>query len=324
MDITPLLSQSLSSKSASPLKAHPFELSTLNSFLQEAYRINGHITELTRYLRTIRAPYLALGTHRSNNASSSPSSHFHSSRSHSHAAARSVVTAAAQQPPSSATNKDGRMTDADRKQVEEQTKNLITGLSRAVRELADAARASSDMASLIARRSRAKKRGGGLGGALGRWAGGSGTTAAAALDRRTTEEMEDEDRRETERLHRDGVLWFLQKRLEAVSDRQRSMVAVRLQRAREKNKSLLYNAGMEGAAGLAKPMQAGGRLGGVNGSPVTAASASAAAAAKAVQIEHEAKGPSLDDVLSPEQVQTFEKEQDDMVKFYNSELQKIR
>jgi len=283
MDITTLFSKCLPADSP-PLKDHAIELSTLNAFLQEAYRINRHISDLTKYLRSIRAPYLALGTHNPQHTATSRHTRLNGSAN-------------------SSRNQD-KITDADRGRIEEETKGLISGLSRAIRELSDAANADVNMSAAIAERQRNKR---GLG-ALGRWAAGGGMIA------KSPEEILEDEKRETLRLHREGVLWFLQKRLEVVSEQQRSMVEVRLQRAVEKNKSMLYKAGLDSSTLEAMPPMKIDKTGGINGS----------AEKNAVEIEQEAKEPSINDLLSPEQVQMFEEEQEDIVKYYNSELQKIR
>ncbi|KAF2663930.1 hypothetical protein BT63DRAFT_430177 [Microthyrium microscopicum] len=272
MDITPLFSTVLSQTTSPPLQAHPFDLPSLTTFLQEAYRINTHISSLAHYLRSIRAPYLAL----------SNTTHTRSTR---------------------ATNSNGKsMSDADRKHIDTETKTLLTNLSSAIASLSAAATADAEARAAIAQKSRNK----GLG-ALGRWAAGGGAVV------RSLEEREREEREETVRRHREGVVWFLQKRLEAVSEVQWGMVAVRLQRAVERNKSVLYKGMGDGIVG-------NGTMG--NGSAMTNGGGMAA---RAVEIERQEKsGASLSEVLSPEQVQMFEAEQEDMVRYYNSELQKIR
>jgi syntaxin 18 len=287
MDITATFASSLSShKSASKLTTHAFDLAALNSFLQEAYRINTHISDLTRYLRSIRAPYLALGSHRPTPAAK-------------HAKTKTNGTL------------NQAMSDADRKRIETDTKTLLTTLSSAIRDLSSVATADDEARKAISERTRSKRGFGALGGTLGRWAAGTDGVLAPA---RTAEEKLEEDKQEGIRIHREGVLWFLQRRLEAAGEVQRDMVAVRLQRAVERNKSVMYRAGME----LDGPVRGSLNIShskGIDGQTN---------AAGAVEIERESQQQSLNELLSPEQIQMFEKEQDSMVKFYNSELQKIK
>jgi syntaxin 18 len=293
MDITPLLAQSLSSHSSRPLLAHPFDIDTLNSFLQEAYRINRHISELTKYLRSIRAPYLALGPHRP-----APSSR---------------ATGRVNGGPAHA-SKDGRMTDDERKAVEQETKELINSLQRKISELDRAAKVSNELQAQLAQRTRSKR---GFG-VLGRWAAGGGVVE------KSPEELDEEAKEETIRVHREGVIFFLQKRLERVSEKQRDMVAVRLQRTVERNKSSLYKAGVDAESssmGMAELRMSKSRT-------QHGQAANGYAGADYIQLEDEKEkkdqGPGIESMLSPEQIQMFESEQEDMVKYYNSELQKIR
>jgi len=106
-------------------------------------------------------------------------------------------------------------------------------------------------------------------------------------------------------------------------------VEVRLRRAVERNKSMLYKAGMVGD-GAYKTSSGSGigkdRLASVQG----IANGSTTAAKAALQEEEQkrnnefGRGPRLEDSLSPQQIQMFEAEQEDMVKYFNSELRKIR
>jgi syntaxin 18 len=293
MDITPLFSQSLESHSSRPLKAHPFDIDSINSFLQEAYRINRHIADLTKYLRSIRAPYLALGTHRSapsNRATNRPNG---SAQGPLHA------------------DKDGHMTDDERKAIEVETKDVINSLKRKITEIDRTVKVSSELAAQIAEKTRSKR---GFG-ALGRWAAGGATVEKAP------EELEQEAKDETVRVYREGVIFFLQMRLERVSELQRDMVAVRLQRTVERNKSSLYRSGVD-----AEMFGMGATP--VNRSRFQGNTTNASAGSDLIQLdeENEKKGqdPGIASLLSPEQIQMFETEQEDMVRFYNSELLKIR
>jgi hypothetical protein len=298
MDITAVFNDDLAAHNCPPTTPYSFNPESLDSFLSEAYRINGHITELTRYLRSIRAPYLALGSHhRPAPASSSSSSSY-----------RLKPANGALDPAS----KERHMTDADRKRIEEDTKDLISGIATRIHTLADNAQTESRLAALIARKARAKR---GLG-VLGRWAAGGAAVA------KTGAERDEEAREEGVVLHREAVVYFLQRRLEGVSKTQRDMVAVRLERTVERNKSVLDQAGIESG-----PLGFGG--GGVEGGRAGFAEESAAAygSVTAVELEDESRerqDRDLDALLSPEQMQMFEREQNDMVKHYNSELQKIR
>jgi syntaxin 18 len=296
MDLTPLFNTSLSSHSETkfkPLRAHPFDIDILNSFLQEAYQIHGHIVDLTRYIRSIRAPYLALGPHR---LGASSSRHHHGSNTNT---SRGFS--------SSTNDTQTPMSDSQRTLIEQETRSALKTISTTLHNLSLVSSQDAALKSQIASKARSKR----SLGALGRWA------ASVDIIAKTPEELEVEAKIETERLHREGVIYYLQKELEATSEVQRNMIAVRLQRTVEKNKSVLYKAGRVNAGmemdGLA-PVITRGKLSREGDD----------ASGRAVFLEEEQGRRKTDDVLSPEQVQMFEQEQEDMVKYFNSELQKLR
>jgi hypothetical protein len=95
------------------------------------------------------------------------------------------------------------------------------------------------------------------------------------------------------------------------------MVQIRLDRERERTKSILYRAKGPTTAGL---------VNGINnfGSGSEAGSLSNSIdMGKAVDLEADQQDSAWKD-LSPEQLQIFEKEQQDMLKHYNDELNKIK
>jgi hypothetical protein len=275
MDLTPIFNEFLLNRNAEPISRPVFTVSKLNEFIQEAHRINSHTLDLAAYLRNIRPSYLTLQPHR---------------------------------PFPSRSNKDKihtahGLTDNDRTRIDHETKALLTGLNVAIRKLSEVIDAESDIQQEIIRRKRRK-----MGfGALGQWAAGGGFTG------KTPEELEEEAKVETTRVWREAVVWFLQRRLEEVSEFQMNMVQIRLDRERERGKSILYRtqgpsttAIVNGGSSLAQ----GGRIVEDMG--------------KVLELE----GPQQDDGawkdLSPEQLQIFEKEQQDMLKQYNDELNKIK
>jgi hypothetical protein len=145
---------------------------------------------------------------------------------------------------------------------------------------------------------------------LREWAAGGGITA------KSPEEIEEEAQLETTRVWREAVVWFLQRRLESASEVQRNMVQIRLDRERERNKSILYRAKGPTTTGL------------VNGSNNFRSEASSLSNSKdmgkAVDLESEQQQDGAWKDLSPERLQLFEKEQQDMLKHYNDELNKIK
>lgn len=292
MDITSIFSQAVASHNSRPLKPHHFDIDSINAFLKEAYSINSRIIDLTKYLRSIRAPYLTLGTHRPN--------------------ASTRFNNRSEGPRNNLSEKDGNLTDGDRRAIEEDTKQLLTSLSRSIKDLSQNVHSSNELSSLARQAKRSKR----TFGALGRWAAGGGEIA------KSPEELEQEAKEETLFVYHEAIIWYLQMQLERVSGMQRDMIAVRLQRTVEKNKSSLYKAGIDAEGfGLGQMPIQKKRLHhekGANGS------ATGGNLLMLEQEEKEKSGSGIESMLSPEQIQMFESEQEDMIKYYNSELQKIR
>ncbi|KAF2423776.1 snare protein syntaxin-like protein 18/UFE1 [Tothia fuscella] len=289
MDITFQFSDCLSRNGAHRLEPFIFDISAIDKFLQEAYQINSRITELTIYLRTIRSSYLTLQPHRTRNK-------------------RNVLADSTSS--FAPVDKTQPLTDAQRTHIDAQTRQVLTTISTAIKQLSEAARASSDLDSSLSQQKRHKE---GLG-LLGRWAAGGG------IKEKSPAELEEEAASETIRMHRDGVLWFLQRRLEAAGEMQRSMVEIRVNREVERSRSVLYKARGTSAMGMIDGLGQGGsnNLGGEQ-----AWKGSSTMSGMDIEQDQQQRDM-LESMLSPEQVQMFEKEQQDMLKHYSDELNKIR
>ena len=130
MDITPLFHQLLASRGAPPRPPPPHDPARLNAFLQEAYRIHGHVSRTSRALPPpgrVRAPYLAL-----------PASSHRRPRPPAAAPGRKDAPAAAGLPAPPAAGAGAALTDADRAAVERSTARLLSTLSGAVSDLSRA------------------------------------------------------------------------------------------------------------------------------------------------------------------------------------------
>jgi syntaxin 18 len=205
------------------------------------------------------------------------------------------------------------LTDHERTRIDAETRTLLTTISSAIRQLSETAKISSDLDASLAQQRRSKK---GLG-LLGRWAAGGGVQS------KSPEEEEEEAGFETIKMHRDGVVWFLQKRLERAGELQRSMVEIRVQREVERGRSILYKARGAGAAGLADGMGDYGGAGGQNFNATAASSSMAGIDMDRDEYQRQQK-QAMETMLSPEQLQMFASEQRDMLTHYSENLNKIR
>ncbi|OCK86016.1 snare protein syntaxin-like protein 18/UFE1 [Lepidopterella palustris CBS 459.81] len=285
MDLTPLFNEVLRDHDARPVEPYIFRLQDLEEFLKEAYRIHAHISELNHYLRSIRQPYLSTAhppprrkqLPRTNSSSSLP-----------------------------ALDKDKKyLTDAQRNEIDAQTKQLLRELNYAINNLSNAEQVRQAAESTVAMKKRARQ---GLG-AIGRWASGG------AIMAKSPEEELAEAKANTIKLHRESILWLLQKQLEECSRFQSSMMEIRLTREVEKSKSLLSKA----SGAIVAPDGYNGMNGGVGGG-VSSSSGFSGQSSHAQEIDNK----EVEQQLSPEQLQLFAQENQDMLKHYEDSLDQVR
>ena len=152
-------------------------------------------------------------------------------------------------------------------------------------------------------------------GALKSWAGGRSET-----DRTPVEEIEDA-RVSTVKLHREGMMWYLRRQLEACSELQMTMMETRLVRELEKGKSRLYNArGMTTMSMATELIQDTSLLG--RGAETYAGSTDSRAR-RVSQLDNSPTGTNQLP-LTTEQLQVLAEENADMLKHYEDTLDQVR
>ncbi|KAH2508404.1 hypothetical protein KXV76_003933 [Aspergillus fumigatus] len=148
--------------------------------------------------------------------------------------------------------------------------------------------------------------------ALLRWAAGASALANTPTENKSPEQIHDEERARTLRTVRESILWFLRRGLERAAEAQRDMVEKRIERVREKEKSVLYKS----EAGGARPVPASVPVSGPG--PATAdphLRGSTLSETETAAIEAE---------LSPEQLQLFAEENDLLLRQYEDALSKVQ
>ncbi|KUJ16496.1 snare protein syntaxin-like protein 18/UFE1 [Mollisia scopiformis] len=189
------------------------------------------------------------------------------------------------------------LTDRQRDQIDAETKQLLRDLNARIRMLSDAELVRQNTEQTIR-----KKRYARLGlGSLGKWAaGGIGQS-------KTLEEQLDEAKANAISMHRENVLWYLRQKLQECGTFQASMMEKRILREMEKNKSTLAKSRMENIPKFSfdEPI-----------SPQMHASTSKA------HLEAQELYP--EEELTAEQIQVFEKQNQDMLKHYESTLDQVR
>lgn len=175
-------------------------------------------------------------------------------------------------------------------------------LNYAINTLSDAEKIRQTTQSQVALQKRARQ---GLG-ALGRWAAGGAITA------KSVEEELEEAKANTVKAHHESIIWTLQNQLEECGRFQSSMMEIRLMREVEKSKSVLYKTRASGPS----TNDYGDMHGGDSGS-------STDYRGKASYKPEDSNGV-IEQQLDPEQLQLFAQENQDMLKQYEDQLDKVR
>lgn len=182
---------------------------------------------------------------------------------------------------------------------------MLRELNASIRRLADIEQARADIEGKVIQKKFVR----GLT-ALGAWASGGASTS------KSPERAAAEDRAKTISTHRDSVLWLLRHRLQECVKTQQDMMEIRLMREMEKNRSVLAKARAQDAPSLntvtsfIEPPGSTADWKKGNNNP-------------ALRRDDTSSYNSTDD-LTPEQIQMFEKDNQDMLKHYESTLDQVR
>ncbi|KAJ0164287.1 Syntaxin UFE1 [Colletotrichum tanaceti] len=200
------------------------------------------------------------------------------------------------------------LTDRDREEVDANAKQMLRELNASITALRDAEVLRRETETAVIRKKFVR----GLG-ALGAWAagaaaGGGGGGASNDIGK-TTEHLVAEAKARTIEQHRDEVVQSLRRGLQLCGRTQQDMMEVRLTREMEKNRSVLAKAG----GGSAMP-----ELGGFY------ESMSKSAAKAGLPPDEGGRPYKPQEELTEEQIQMFEKGNQDMLQHYNSTLDKVR
>ncbi|CRK35059.1 hypothetical protein BN1708_016394, partial [Verticillium longisporum] len=194
------------------------------------------------------------------------------------------------------------LTDRDREDVDANAKQMLRELNASIRALEEAETLRRETEAALIRKKFVR----GLG-ALGAWAAGDGALSGSGGSggSKTAEHAAAEARARDEGQHRDGVVWFLRQRLQLCGRTQQAMMETRLTREMEKSRSVLARAGPgAGLTGFYEVMPSRGT--------------------KAGALREEGRGYGPVEDLTEEQIQMFEKGNQDMLQHYNSTLDKVR
>ncbi|EKD21612.1 uncharacterized protein L3040_004836 [Drepanopeziza brunnea f. sp. 'multigermtubi'] len=185
------------------------------------------------------------------------------------------------------------LTDRQKDQIDAETKQLLRDLDWRIQSLAGAETTRQETEQAVRKGKYAKM---GLG-ALGQWAAG-GVGQSKTLD-----EQLDEAKSNQVKVHRESVLWYLREKLHECGRAQAEMMEKRIMRQLEKNKNMISKSRMGG----------GPELAGFGHTPMPPPNTSA-----------EREPVPEQENLTPEQIQMFQKEEEDMLKHYESTLDQVR
>ncbi|KAI9037977.1 putative SNARE protein (Ufe1) [Aspergillus affinis] len=314
-DLTVEFSRLCEAKGSPPIPPNRYlAVDRADEFLKEAHRINSHISSLLKYLHSIRPSYLSItaAPRHTTNTSISPGT--------------STTTPLTRQPTDP---KSKPLSDSDRDNVDSETTLLLHGLSSSISTLSSAESLRRDTQAGVLRKKYGH--GGAAARLLWKWAGGdalSSSTGDADGEGegdtgKTDEQIRDEALEKTTKAVRENVLWFLRRGLEDAVKVQREMVERRIERVREKEKSVLYKAAGGAGAGRSRGLSSAGPSSNRDQNQKLDAG-EAAFYDRPCSTMDEAEVKAIEAELSPEQLQLFAEENDSMVKYYEDTLSKVQ
>ena len=281
MDLTPAISQLLVQAHSSKPISFPRLADSLDPFLKEATQINKSISSLLSYLRSIRQPYLS---------SSAPPRR-------SHKPSRKASIAAGVEVPS-------HLDDTQREAIDSQTSSVLREINGNITNLSSAVSLQHDTATKVLEKKYGKPTG-----LLWRWTGGDGDAPDAGKSKK---QLDEEGRVKTTKEWREGVLWYLNKKLETAVSSQQEMVEIRLERERQRQMSVLYDQRNKNVRLEREPETVNGEYGNID------------------LRGHDKYNPAPDQYhesggqeLSPEQMQLFEQENSALFNHLNDQLAKV-
>ncbi|KAI1340272.1 hypothetical protein F5Y15DRAFT_53131 [Xylariaceae sp. FL0016] len=198
------------------------------------------------------------------------------------------------------------LSDREREEIDANSKKMLRELNASIRSLADIEQARADIEDKVIQ----KKYTRGLG-ALGAWAAGGASASKSA------EHTAAEDRAKSIKSHRDSILWLLRHRLQECVKTQQDMMEIRITREMEKSRSVLAKArGQDGATTFSSTPKFGE-------TPKPEEHKRQSTISQALPPE-EIQAYAAPPDLTAEQIQMFEKDNQDMLKHYESTLDQVR
>lgn len=146
---------------------------------------------------------------------------------------------------------------------------------------------------------------------MAKWAGGATLTSGNDNEGKEEEQVVEEEKEKVLKGVRESVLFYLRIKLGGVVNEQRDMVEKRIERVRERERSVLYKS--SGNGGGWGSVEEGSWRGDVAGGGTSGS---------VMMDESEVK--EIEKQLTPQQLQLFEEENDSMVKYFEDVVGKVQ
>lgn len=200
---------------------------------------------------------------------------------------------------------------------------MLRDLSTSITNLAAAEGLRQETADTLLR-----KKYGASEGFLWRWASGGARRKPDEDDDdegKPAEQRRDEGMARMTKAVREAVLWFLRRGLEGAVEVQRGMVERRIERVREKEKSVLYKSAAAGAAaGVPASAPANISVSAEKKPPQQSAAGQIETNVTDSATLSESEVAAIEAQLSPQQLQLFAEENDSMLRHYEDTLHKVQ
>lgn len=197
------------------------------------------------------------------------------------------------------------MTDPQREEIDTTTSQVLRDLNANITNLDQAANLRSTTDTAVLERKYGKNKG-----FLFQWAAGEGDTPDAG---KSQEQLDDEGTARTMHMFRSNVIWYLRAGLRNAASRQQEMVQIRIDREREKERSVLYKAKAQRVSPNVDSTE-------VNGDVQGNMDTRGRTLDPALEAEQDA---AIRAQLTPEQLQLFEEENSSLIDHYNDVLSKV-
>ncbi|KAI5278641.1 hypothetical protein KEM54_004522, partial [Ascosphaera aggregata] len=199
-----------------------------------------------------------------------------------------------------------KLTEEERDQIDTETADLIRELSASISNLASAEnlRHETQEAIILKKFPLVNSK-------LWKWASGSSSTDSRAFRSEEQERLQGIEK--TIKTVRENVLWTLRSRLQSAAETQRIMAEKRVERIKEKEKSILYKMDKHGAIPTSSTSTAAGTARSTRGVPASEPSSFSVPSMRGQNMLQEQEVTEIESQLSQEQLQLFAEENDAML-----------